>query len=273
VRKATGIIDDDAWALVRQPEESLTLGAIFSLVWEAVAAVRGGPAKSFDLKSKERMPVEHDTRVVAKIFRHAARLVNVSLPDVYVQPRRPGRLLLANVLDKGRLAPTIIVGRDLMTGYRDTEIAAAVGAMLTLLRPAYYLKLALPTAEELAVVLAAAAHVVGVHNTRPELEPQIAALAPEIQSRLTRPTAEALRALIARLSNPIDLTRWRNAVDAAAQRAGLLVSGELAASARMITSDGSVGALRPNQRVADLVAYSVSPNYFQIRQHLGVPVT
>jgi tetratricopeptide (TPR) repeat protein len=274
-RKATGIIDDDAWALVRQPEESQTLGAIFALIWEAIAAVRGGPPKSFELKSKERMPVEHDTRVVAKIFRHAARLVNVKLPEVYVQPRRPGRLMLANVLDKNdRLVPTIIVGRDLMTGYRDTELAATVGAMLALLRPSYYLKLALTSADELAVALAAAAHVVGVANTRPELQPQIDALAPEIQSRLTSATAQALRAMLARLANPIDLVKWRNCVDAAAQRAGLLVAGELAASARMLASDPVVsGGLRPSQRVQDLVAYSVSPNYFQIRQHLGVAIT
>jgi len=201
--------------------------------------------------------------------------VNVSLPDVYVQPRRPGRLMLANVLEKGgRLVPTIIVGRDLMTGYRDTELAAAVGSMLALLRPAYYLKLALSSADELAVALAAAAHAVGVPNTRPELEPQLAILAPEIQARLTQATGQALRALLARLANPIDLTKWRNAVDAAAQRAGLLVSGELAATCRMLASDQSVvGGLRPNQRVQDLVAYSVSPNYFAIRRHLDVAIT
>jgi hypothetical protein len=249
------------------------LGSIFALIWEGVAATRGGPAKSFDLKAKERMPVEHDTRVVAKIFRHAARLVNVSLPDVYVQPRRPGRLMLANVLDKGRLVPTIIVGRDLMTGYRDTELAAAVGSMLALLRPQYYLKLALPTAEELAAALAAAAHVVGVPNTRPELDEQIAAMAPEIQSRLNQGTGQALRALLARLANPIDLSKWRASVDAAAQRAGLLVSGELAATCRMLASDQAANTLRPNQRVQDLVAYSASPNYFAIRAHLGVTVT
>jgi hypothetical protein len=272
-RKATGIIDEDSWALVRHPDESQVLGSIFALIWEGVAATRGGPAKSFDLKAKERMPVEHDTRVVAKIFRHAARLVNVSLPDVYVQPRRPGRLMLANVLDKGRLVPTIIVGRDLMTGYRDTELAAAVGSMLALLRPQYYLKLALPTAEELAAALAAAAHVVGVPNTRPELDEQIAAMAPEIQSRLNQGTGQALRALLARLANPIDLSKWRASVDAAAQRAGLLVSGELAATCRMLASDQAANTLRPNQRVQDLVAYSASPNYFAIRAHLGVTVT
>ena len=70
------------------------------------------------------MPIEDGTRVIAKIFRHASRVLNVALPDVYVQPRRSGRLLLANCIEKGRLAPAVIVGRDLMTGYRDTEIAA-----------------------------------------------------------------------------------------------------------------------------------------------------
>lgn len=273
-RKATGIIDEDAWSLVRHPDESQVLGAIFALIWEGVAAARGGPPKSFDLKPKERMQVENDSRVVAKIFRHAARLVNVSLPDVYVQPRRPGRLMLANVVEKhGRLIPTIIVGRDLMTGYRDTELAAAVGSMIALLRPAYYLKLACPSTDELALALAAAAHVVGVKSTRPELESQIAPLASEIHARLTTATAQALRALITRLANPIDLAKWRTAVDAAAQRAGLLVAGELAATARMLASDQSMAGTRPNQRVADLVAYSVSPNYFAIRNHLGVSVT
>jgi hypothetical protein len=184
--------------------------------------------------------------------------------------------MLANVLDKNdRLVPTIIVGRDLMTGYRDTELAAVVGSMIALLRPAYYLKLALPSPEELAVALAAAASVVGVPNTRPELEAHVAKIAPHIASRLTQATGTALRALLARLANPIDLTKWRNAVDAAAQRAGLLVAGELAATCRMLASDQSIaaGGLRPNQRVQDLVAFSVSPNYFKIRQHLGVAIT
>ena len=52
----------------------------------------------------------------------------------------------------------------------------------------------------------------------------------------------------------------------------VLVAGELAATARMLASDQSMAGMRPNQRVADLVAYSVSPNYFAIRNHLGVAV-
>ncbi|HEU0034943.1 MAG TPA: tetratricopeptide repeat protein [Kofleriaceae bacterium] len=271
VSKARGILDDDTWANVRHPEEDRTISGVFALTWEAAVALKAGPAKSFELKEKERMPVEDGTGVVAKIFRHAARVLNVSLPDVYVQPRRSGRLLLANCIDKGRLAPAVIVGRDLMTGYRDTEIAASVGSMLALLKPAYYLKLTLASADELEAALQAAAQLVGRKLGRPQLEPFATPILAELQKRITRPAAEALLGLVNRLPDQPDLARWRMAVDAAAQRAGLLISGELAATARMLSTEASLGG-RPNQRIQDLVAYSVSPAYFAVRRHLGVAV-
>ena len=273
-RKAKGLLDDDAWAHVRHPDEDLTISALFALTWEAAVALRAGPAKAFELKAKQRLAIEESTGVVAKIFKHASRVLYVSLPDVYVQPRRSGRLLLANCIEKGRLAPAVIVGRDLMTGYRDTEIAASVGAMIALLRPAYYLKLTLAAADELEAALAAAALVVGKKRpARPQLEPMIAAIAAELPRRLSRPSAEALVQLVQRLPEQADLLRWRNAVDAAAQRAGLLISGDLAATARMIASETAApGGPRPTQRVAELVAYSVSPAYFAARRHLGLAI-
>ena len=273
VRKATGFFDEDSWAHVRHTDEDRTISAIFALVWEGPVALRAGPAKAFELKAKERVPVEDGTRMIAKIFRHAARVLSVSLPDVYVQPQRTGRLRLANCIDRGRLTPAVIVGRDLMTGYRDTELAASVGALLAQLRPAYYLKLALPSDDELEAALAAAAALGGRPGLgRPELEAERAAFAAEMQKRLARGAEEPLRALVARLPERPDLARWRSAVDLAAHRAGLLVCGELAAAARMLSTESGGPRLRPHQRVHELVAYSVSPAYFAARQHLGVTV-
>ena len=273
VRKASGILDDEAWKHVRHTDEDRTISAIFALAWEGPTSLRAGPAKTFELKAKERMPVEDGERVIAKIFRHAARVLNVALPDVYIQPRRSGRLLLANTMEKNRLVPAVIVGRDLMTGYRDTEIAASVGAMLAQLRPAYLLKLSLPSVEELEAALAAAAELVGRPGlARPQLQQLQAAFGAEIQKRITRPAAEQVHALVQRLPDRPDLARWRNSVDMTAQRAGLLVCGELAAAARMLSTEAAVGTTRPMQRVHDLVSYSVSPSYFAARAHLGVAV-
>jgi tetratricopeptide (TPR) repeat protein len=273
-RKAKGLLDEDAWSHVRHAGEDLTISAIFALTWEAAVALRAGPTKAFNLKPKERLAIEESTGVVAKIFKHASRVLQVALPDVYVQPRRPGRLLLANCIEKGRLAPAVIVGRDLMTGYRDTEIAASVGSMIALLRPSYYLKLTLGTVDELEAALCAASLIVGKKRAaRPQLEPMIEAIAAELPKHLTRATGEALMQLVHRVPEPADLLGWRNAVDATAQRAGLIISGDLAATARMIASEAAgPGGQRPNQRVQELVAYSVSPAYFEVRRHLGISV-
>jgi tetratricopeptide (TPR) repeat protein len=273
-RKAKGILDEDAWSFLRHPDEDLVVSSIFSLIWQPIVALRAGPTKAFEIKPKERLDIEGSNGVVAKIFKHAARVLNVALPDVYVQPRRSGRLLLANCIEKGRLAPAVIVGRDLMTGYRDTEIASSVGAMLALMRPAYYLKLALASSDELEVALAAAMSVVGgVATSRPELAPAIATATAALQRGLTRSDAEALLRLVERVRQPIDVLRWRSAVDSAAQRAGLVISGDLGAATRMIASESTaIGGNRPSQRVQELVAYSVSPAYFTVRTHLGVTV-
>ena len=269
--KATGILDDDTWAAaIRHPDEDRTISALFALIWEAAVAPRAGAPKDFELKAKERLPVEDGTRVIAKIFRHAARVLNVALPDVYVQPRRSGRLLLANCIERGRLVPAVIVGRDLMTGYRDTELAAVIGAMLALLRPAYWLRLALPAVEELEAAVVAAATLGGRPGLGRDSELQ-GAIAAEIQKRLPRTGVETLRAIVARLPDKPDLARWRTAVDLASQRAGFLVSGELAAAARMLSTEASAGG-RPGQRVQQLVSYSVSPSYFAVRAHLGVTI-
>jgi tetratricopeptide (TPR) repeat protein len=109
--------------------------------------------------------------------------------------------------------------------------------------------------------------------TSTQLEPLAQAIAAELPKRLARPSAEALLHLVHRLPEQTDLVRWGNAVDAAAQRAGLLIAGDLAATARMVASGAAVaGGLRPNQRVTELVAYSVSPAYFAVRRHLGLAI-
>ncbi|MEO8554628.1 MAG: hypothetical protein ABI678_31845, partial [Kofleriaceae bacterium] len=90
--------------------------------------------------------------------------------------------------------------------------------------------------------------------------------------RLPRTDAATLRAIVERVPERPDLARWRTAVDLASQRGGFLVAGELAAAARMLSTETSAGG-RPGQRVQQLVGYSVSPNYFAVRAHLGVKVS
>ena len=274
-RKAKGVFDDELWALMRDPEEDRVVSAIFGLSWEGPVALRAGPPRSFDLKESEKLKIEDNSRAMSKIFQIAARVLNAPLPLVYVQPERNGRLLLANCIDGKRLAPTVIVGRDLMTGYRDTEIAFAVASTMALLRPSYYLRLALPAIDELEAALGAAQTVAGKQvSVKREIAEVAGAFAAEMQKRLSPAAVDSLRELVLRLpAGRPDLVRWRNAVDRTARRAALVICGELAAAASMVASEATqVGGPRPQEKVRDLVAFSVSPAYFAARRRLGLAI-
>jgi golgin subfamily B member 1 len=273
-RKAKGVLDDDTWSHVRDDGEDRVVSSIFALTWEGPVALRAGPPKSFQLKSKERIKVESDTGAIGKIFQNASRVLNAPLPHVYAQQERPGRLLFANCIEDGVLAPAVIVARDLMAGYRDTEIVFCVANTLALLRPAWYLRLALPTVAELEAALTAAVGLVQPNvAVRPELAPMVEAFSTEMRKRMSPQTTEMLHALVKRLRDRPNLVRWRDAVDAAARRAGLLVCGELEAATRMVSSEPVLpDGPRPRDKVRDLVLFSVTPGYFAARRALGVTV-
>jgi hypothetical protein len=127
---------------------------------------------------------------------------------------------------------------------------------------------------ELEAALVAAASLVRPEIApRPELAPMVEAFSAEMKKRLTPPAAAALHELVGRLGDRQNLTRWRDAVDATARRAGLLVCGELEAAARMISTEPALpDGPRARDKVRDLVVFSISPGYFAARRKLGVNV-
>lgn len=267
-REATATFDEDTWSFVRHANEDRAISAIFAQIWQSAAQ---HTASNDELKPKERVHVEDGGRLIARICRYAARVLDVALPEVYVQPHRAGRVALVHRVERGRLLPTIVVGRDLLAGYRPPEVTSSLAATITQLRPAYHLNLALTTETELEAALGAAALLVGRSDIG--ATPLRAKIAADLQQRLLGPQLSALRTLVARLPERPDLGRWRRAVDATAQRAALLVSGELVAVARMIATDPAVtDSELAGRRVEELIAFSVTPKYFAARTQLGVTV-
>jgi len=150
-----------------------------------------------------------------------------------------------------------------------------VASTMALLRPAYYLRLALPAIEELDAALGAAMTVGGKPvSVKREIAEVAGAFAGEMQKRLSPAAVETLHGLVARLATgKADLARWRNAVDRTARRAALVICGELAAAASMVASEATtVGGPRPQDKVRELVAFSVSPAYFAVRKRLGLAI-
>jgi len=71
----------------------------------------------------------------------------------------------------------------------------------------------------------------------------------------------------------IDLGKWSQAVDLTSHRTGFLICNDLALAARFIQMEpATVGGLSAKDKIKELVLYSISEEYFDLRQHLGITI-
>jgi hypothetical protein len=70
-----------------------------------------------------------------------------------------------------------------------------------------------------------------------------------------------------------DLHRWSNAVDYTATRAGYLMCNDLEVAARLVQAEPvAVGSVDPKEKVRDLVQWTISDEYFSLREQLGLTI-
>jgi hypothetical protein len=70
-----------------------------------------------------------------------------------------------------------------------------------------------------------------------------------------------------------DLKRWSNAVDYTATRAGYLMCNDLEVAARLAQAEPvTVGSEDPKEKVRDLVQWTISDEYFTLREQLGLTI-
>ena len=62
-------------------------------------------------------------------------------------------------------------------------------------------------------------------------------------------------------------------MDLSAHRANLIVCNDLSVAARYIGQESTaVGGMAPKDKVKELVLYSISPTYFELRALLGIAI-
>jgi len=70
-----------------------------------------------------------------------------------------------------------------------------------------------------------------------------------------------------------DLNRFGSGVDLTASRAGFILCNDLEVAAKMVSQEPvAVGGMQPKDKIKELVLYSLSEEYFQVRQHLGLSI-
>jgi hypothetical protein len=259
--------------------EDRLIAQVLAAAAPAVIAARAKDASAWGLESKYRAPLTNDRSFVSRLLIYASRLLGVPLPPVYVPPGAPGEVDLVVLLEEGRPMPALVLGRDLVVGRTHQELTFLLTKKLVGLRADHFLlwPQLVPTLDELEVILAAAIKLV-----QPKFEARAAnhAAVRKYASYLgkTLPAAqvEAIGAAVAPLlagGAVPDLTRlqeWRARADQIANRAGLIVCGDIVAAAREVVREARASHTRPEGRILDLVRFGVSSDYLELRARLGL---
>ena len=270
-------LTEELWqkAIIHRREDR-HLNAIFSSLVGSIAATTAQPASAFNLKEGERTDVDRDIHLVSKVFKYAANILALDPePGLYLQPSVNDGIRVANTSDQGKLAPSVLVGSPHVSKKDERELAFEVGKRLAYFRPERYVNYAMQTLPKLEGAFTAALSASNATSAG-EVSGETAKLATHIRQTVPATILDQVGTVANKLGRRVEnglIAGWRTATDLTANRVGLILCDDLETAARLIATETSnMSTMSAKDRLRDLLAYSVSEEYFAVRRHLGLVV-
>ncbi len=273
VIRAQTRLDDELWVKdLFHPDEDLCIGKIFEVILPTVRSFKIRKPKAFGLKKKHRHDPMISTITLAKTFAYGAQVFNLPfLPELYLRPDQAMGLQYA-VTDP----PASVAGQFVLSGFSPQELAFEVGRHLAYYRGEHSIRWVEPTTTGLSLLLLAAIKIAnpGV-KTPPDPTGVLDQTVSTLGQGLTPPAMEQLSALALKLikDDEADVERWMQAVELTACRAGFLLCNDITSAARMIQNQTTISSDLPaKKKIKELVLFSVSEQYFKLREALGITI-
>lgn len=276
--RARNKLTDEMWAkYVYHKDEDRSIGAILGAVYQAVGMLKAAEHKQYGLRRKDKRDLSSDQTVFGRVFIYVMNALGVPTVEIFFRADQPGDLVVANCKEKNVFIPSIVVGQGMLAGKGDKDVAFAASVFLTKMRPEHYLRAILQSNTELAVALLSA-----IRLARPDfpVSPQLQQLVDQFSEAMKPFVPFAAREHLGMVvqkyvanKSQLDMAKWAQAVDLTAHRAGLVICTDLSIAARYVGQDPTaVGGLAPRDKIKELLLYSISPAYFELRSLLGLAI-
>ncbi len=272
--RAQARLDNERWIKdLFHPEEDLYIGKIFETILSAVRKFKIQPQKAFGLRKKDKHDPNNSTIAFAKTFSYVAQVISLPfMPELYLRPDQAMGLQYAITEP-----PASVVGQLLLSGFTPQDLTFEIGRHLAYYRGEHYIRWVEPTTSGLRILLLSAIKTVNPQFKTPPDPSGVLDHTVNILSNSLTPTAkEQLSALVKKFiqqRGEVDIKKWVNSVEITACRCGFLLCNDIQSAARMIQNQSStVGDIPAKDKIKELVLFSVSEQYFKLRQALGVTI-
>jgi tetratricopeptide (TPR) repeat protein len=259
-------------SIVHKNADSL-LTALFTVIQPAVMAARA--------KSLEQLGFGPDLLIDPSRGQFASAQIIPYVADVLGQPCPP---LFQNPDDLGELSfvhashPSIVIGTAIIGVALPVQTVSFMAARhLTFYRQGLYVRQLVPTTTGLKAWLFAAMRLMSPQfPVPPDIQGPVQEAVMALDRFITGGPRDHLARVVSKLvqeGTALDLRRWVNGVDLSADRAGLLMSDDLATAVEVIrAADPASSSVPQSERVEDIFKYAVSEQYLTARKALGISI-
>ena len=265
---AQSTLDDEEWLkwLMHSDADAL-LSSVFALIEPAVIARRSQTAQELGYDTSYLVDVTQHPAPVCQSLYYAAGVLGMQVPPAFENPNDPGGLSFLFTHE-----PALVLGQTALRQDVPLQPAAFIaGQQLTYLRPGLYLRHMLASGTILKAWLFAAIKLCSPQfPVSPEVEGAVTEAMQALGAGVTGQARDHLTRVVAKLLTSgaaLDLKRWvRGGVDLTADRVGFLLSHDLETATQIIkASDESTSSVATDERLKELVLFSVSSHYFRLR--------
>ncbi len=269
---AQAVLTDEDWAKMAHFEQDVLLTRIFAMIQPTIIRARTQPLEAQGYDPRYAIDLSLHPYPVSQTLYYVQGVLGMQAPKVFQNPNDAGGLGFIHAH-----TPAIVLGRMAFEAQVPTQSMAFVaGRHLAYFRPGYYVRHLVPTGTGLKAWLFAA-----IKTCAPQF-PVSADLQGPVQESMQAmgvdfqgANKERLASLVSKLlqgGGALDLKKWVASVDLTADRAGFLLAHDLQMATEVIRATEDGASVPGKERVKEVVLFSVSEEYFELRQKLGISV-
>jgi tetratricopeptide (TPR) repeat protein len=265
-------LDERLWQVLLHPTEDRLLGAIFAFLSSAMLPIYLVQPKDLGVKKKDRIETTDLQIFFSRIFQLARGVLGVTAPEVFLKPE--GGHLGLTLTNSNPV--TLLVGPDMVQDRPEPELAFALAKQLTYLRPEHLLSALLPPLVE-SIFYAGVRSCFPTQKLPEHIDRRaVDELAKRIEKALAPAALAQLRTMLQQFyqgGRHFQADTWLASIEHSGNRAGYVVCSDLVAADRVLQQERvAISKLSRADKVSDLLLFSISEEYFTLRNGLGMSV-
>jgi tetratricopeptide (TPR) repeat protein len=269
---AQATLDDEAWSKLMHWDLDPILTRIFAMIQPTIMRTRTQPIEQLGIDPRYAIDTSMHPYPVSQTLYYVQGVLAMPPVLVFQNPNDAGALGIVHAR-----TPAIVLGQAAFDNtIPNQSLAFLAGRHLTSFRPGFYVRHLVPTGTGLKAWLFAAIKLcVPQFPVSPDLQGQVNDAMHAMSQDFAGAEKDKLASVVSKLlqaGGALDLKKWVAAIDLTADRVGFLLAHDLQLTTEVIRSTEDATSVAVKERMKDIVLFSVSEEYFALRQKLSITV-